>query len=246
MGFDAFQPVRQVAGHASAERRGRMGRVDMDNVERRPSARERPGHPRLLSEAALRESSLYSEQLGIRLVAGTDGELFKWFLASVLLGARISETIAEHTYRSFVRHRLLSPGRIMAAGWDRLVDPVLREGGYVRYDHKTATQILRQCATLQSEYRGSLRRLHARASDSRDLETRLDRFYGVGPVTVNIFLRELRPWWPKADPQPLPGVKAAARRLGIRLDRYGRKELAFVRLEAGLIRHRHELVSPRH
>ena len=194
-----------------------------------------------LSEAALRQSPLYSEQLGIRLAAGTDAELFKWFLASVLLGARISETIARHTYQSFARHRLLSPARILATGWDRLVNPVLREGGYVRYDHKTATRLLRQCAALQSEYRGSLRRLHRLARGRRDLEARLDRLYGVGPVTVNIFLRELRPWWTKADPEPRPDVTAAARKLRIPLGRYPRKDLTFVRLEAGLIRHRREL-----
>lgn len=201
--------------------------------------------PAGLSEAELCGSRLYSEALGIELAAGTDAELFKWFLASVLFGARIGETIACRTYRSFARHRLLSPARILAAGWDYLVNPVLREGGYVRYDNKTATAILRNCTTLRSQYRGSLRRLHQLSSDSRDLEARLDRFYGVGPVTVNIFLRELRPWWTKADPQPLPGVKAAARRLGISLERYSRKDLTFVRLEAGLIRHRRELAPVR-
>jgi hypothetical protein len=28
----------------------------------------------------------------------------------------------------------------------------------------------------------------------------------LDPVTVNIFLRELRPYWTKADPEPLPIV----------------------------------------
>ena len=199
-----------------------------------------------LTEAALRRSRLYSEELGISLAARTDAELFKWFLASVLLGARISEAIARHTYLSFARHRLLSPARILAAGWDTLVTPVLREGGYVRYDHKTATKILRNCTMLQGQYHGSLRQLHASARDCRDLETRLDLFYGIGPITVNIFLRELRPWWAKSDPEPLPCVKAAARLLGIPLGGYRRKSLAFVRLEAGLIRHRRELTLTRH
>ena len=76
------------------------------------------------------------------------------------------------------------------------------------------------------------------AADSGDLEARLDRFYGVGPVTLNIFLRELRPRWAKADPAPLPQVQAAARELGIDLSRYRRKSVAFARIEAGLIRRR--------
>ncbi len=66
-------------------------------------------------------------------------------------------------------------------------------------------------------------------------------FYGVGPVTVNIFLRELRPFWAKADPDPLPIVSRLARRLSIDLTRYKRKGLVFARVEAGLIRRRREL-----
>lgn len=194
------------------------------------------------NETTLRRSRLYSEELGIDLAANTDAELFKWLLASVLLGARISETIAKHTYRAFERHRLLAPKRILAAGWNYLVNPVMREGGYVRYDEKTSSKLLRICDRLIIEYGGSLKRVHFLAADRRDLEARLDDFYGVGPVTVNIFLRELRPRWPKADPQPLPRVKAAARSLGIDLNGYRRKSMAFARLEAGLIRQR--LVRP--
>lgn len=94
----------------------------------------------------LSKSQLYSEELGIDLSKNTDSELFKWFLASILFGTRISETIAKNTYRAFARYNLLSPRKIIAAGWDFLVYPVMREGGYVRYDGKTSTQILRDCA----------------------------------------------------------------------------------------------------
>jgi hypothetical protein len=34
----------------------------------------------------------FSHELGIELAAGRSAEIFKWFLASVLFGARISET----------------------------------------------------------------------------------------------------------------------------------------------------------
>ena len=88
-----------------------------------------------------------------------------------------------------------------------------------------------------------LRRLHDAASDAHDLEERLRAFYGVGPVTANIFLRELRPAWAKADPDPLPAVKTLAKRLRIDLARYDRKSVAFARVEAGLIRRRRELAA---
>jgi endonuclease III len=189
----------------------------------------------------LKRVQLYSEELDIELRRRTDAELFKWFLASVLFGARISETIAKNTYRAFQRYGLLAPEKILEAGWDFLVNPIMREGGYVRYDGKTSTQVLRNSETLTREYGGSLNRLHDEALDERDLEERLLRFHGVGPVTVNIFLRELRPYWRKADPEPLPVVKKLARKLKINLSEYNRKTIAFTRLEAGLIRMRREV-----
>jgi hypothetical protein len=99
---------------------------------------------------------------------------------------------------------------------------------------------LRNCRTLVDEYQGSLWRLHETARDKSDLEARLLTFHGVGPVTINIFLRELRPFWPKADPSPLPVVLTVAASFGIDLSRYRRTTLSFVRIEAGLIRMRRE------
>lgn len=184
----------------------------------------------------LKRSLLYSEELGIDLKKNSDNELFKWFLASILYGARITESIAKNTYRTFERYNLLEPQKILDAGWDFLVNPIMREGGYVRYDFKTSTKILKICETLIREYDGSLKKLHGVSRDAKDLEKRLLNFYGIGPVTMNIFLRELRPHWRKADPEPLPIVRNIAQNLGISLNEYNRKSLLFARFEAGLIR----------
>lgn len=211
------------------------------------SSRAAVGKPRVgdrssggyrLSLQELRHARLYSEELGIALRQREDGEYFKWFLASLLYGGRISETIAANTYRAFERHKLLRPQRIVASGWSYLVDPIMREGGYVRYDGRKSAQILRNCETLLATYDGSLKRLHKAASSSADLESKLQQFHGIGPVTANIFLRELRPYWRKADPEPLPVVVALAAELGIDLEAMDRTSLAFARIEAGLIRNR--------
>lgn len=191
-----------------------------------------------VSLSELAKSPLYSEELGIELGRRSDDEYFKWFLASVLFGARISETIAKNTYRSFARYGLLTPDSILAAGWDFLVNPIMREGGYVRYDGRKSTQVLADCECLRAEYEGSLTRLHERARDERNLEERLLAFYGIGPVTVNIFLRELRPYWSKARPEPLPVVRELARKYGVELDSFDVSSKTFVRIEAGLIRMR--------
>jgi hypothetical protein len=194
-----------------------------------------------ITRRALERSPLYSEELGIDLAKRTDAAYFRWFLASLLFGARISETTAKNTYRSFVRHGLISPRNIVEAGWDYLVYPVMREGGYVRYDGRKSTQVLRDCETLITDYGGSMGRLRDAARDARDLEARLLAFYGIGPITMNIFLRELRPFWAKADPDPLPAVTKLAKRLSVDLAGYPRKSLVFARVEAGLIRRRREL-----
>jgi hypothetical protein len=191
-----------------------------------------------LDARALERSRLYSEELGIDLRRRQDAEYFRWFLASLLFGGRISETIAKNTYRAFVRHGLVTPRKIVAAGWDFLVDTIMREGGYVRYDGRKSDQILHDCRALIEGYGGRLSRLAATAASGVDLEARLGTFYGIGPVTMNIFLRELRPFWAKANPEPLPMVRKLAHRFHVDLDHYPRKSLRFARIEAGLIRRR--------
>ena len=181
----------------------------------------------------MKKSKLYSEELGIDLSKGEE-EIFKWFLASILFGRRISEEIAKRTYRTFERYNILSPEKIIEAGWDELVG-ILDEGGYVRYDFSTATRLLEICEELLDRY-GSLSKLHESAKDEKDLEKKLLAFKGIGPVTVNIFLRELRPFWEKANPDVLPLVKKYAEDMGIDLDKLDRKSMTFARIEAGLIR----------
>jgi hypothetical protein len=121
----------------------------------------------------LARSPLYSEELGIDLASGRERELFLWFLASVLFGQRISETIARHTYQAFTRHGLTTPQKVLDAGWDYLVNPVMREGGYVRYDESKSRKLLSACRKLIDEYGGKMGRLHEQAADRRDLEQRL-------------------------------------------------------------------------
>ncbi|MBW2194901.1 MAG: hypothetical protein JRF37_04825 [Deltaproteobacteria bacterium] len=189
----------------------------------------------------LKRSQLYSEELDIELKRCDNAGYFEWFLASLLFGGRISEGIAKKTYRAFERHDLLTPEKILAAGQEFLVNPIMKEGGYARYDGRKSTQILRDCEMLLHNYQGSLKKLHDTSRDNADLEARLLVFYGVGPVTVNIFLRELRPYWQKADPMPLPIVYDMAKRVGVDLDRFNRKTVTFTRIEAGLIRLKRQL-----
>jgi len=166
----------------------------------------------------------YSEEFGLDLSKPEDR--FKWFLASLLFAKRISAEIAKKTYHRFEEEGLTTMEDILAAGWDRLVQ-VLDSGGYVRYDFSTASNLLSIMTELKEKY-GSLEELHRQSSGPRNLERRLQEFKGVGPVGVNIFLRELRGIWEKAKPKPSKmAIKVAQR---ICLEDVGSYESALVRL----------------
>jgi len=155
----------------------------------------------------------YAPALDINLASMEPDEIFKWFLASVLFGARIGEDIAMNTYKEFGKAGVLSPDAILETGWQGLVD-ILDRGGYVRYDFKTATKLLEVMGALKTKYEGDLNRLHFFAQDERDLEERLQGLgKGIGLVTVNIFLRELRDIWEKAEPPLSEPALLAARNL---------------------------------
>jgi len=152
----------------------------------------------------------YSRELGIDLTGGDRAEIFRWFLASKLFGARISAEIAMRTFREFERRGVVTPERILATGWDGLVS-ILDAGGYARYDFSTATRLLAITEALIRSYGGDLNALHKLARDSTDLERLIKGLgAGIGDVTVTIFLRELRTVWPKARPVLSPPALLAS------------------------------------
>ena len=157
----------------------------------------------------------FSKQLEIDTASPDPQALFAWFLTAVLFGAPIGETTVLRTSRRFAEAGVLSAQKVLATGWDGLVR-LLDEGGYVRYDFKTATKLLEICGAFQREYGGDLNRLHASATDPNDLETRLRALgKGIGPVTAQIFLRELRGFWGHAGASLSPLALLAANRLGL-------------------------------
>lgn len=157
----------------------------------------------------------YPEILGIDILTGKDEEIFKWFLASILFGAPITEASVIKTYKCFEKYGVLTPRKILETGWDGLVR-ILDEGSYTRYDFKTADKLLEVMQNLIKKYNGSLNRLHDEALNPHDLEMKIrDLGKGIGSVTVSIFLRELRDLWEKANPNPTSLIVTAAENLGI-------------------------------
>ena len=139
-------------------------------------------------------SGISAKELGIDISQG-EGELFKWFIASFLFGTRIQQDIAADTYRVIVeKHKRDTPRKLCNCSWQELVD-MLGEGRYVRYDKSTAERLLKLCNKLNSEYGGKLGSLREQSKDRKELEKRLAEFEGIGPKTVEIFMREAETVW---------------------------------------------------
>jgi hypothetical protein len=167
-----------------------------------------------IADVLSRYGGRFAMELGIDLRSGPEARQ-KWFLAAILYGARISGQLAARTYRVFAAHGSWSPEVILAQGWDNLVI-LLDEGGYARYDFKTATKLLKVMGSLKERYQGSLERLHDLSKSYEDLEGRLRALgSGIGPATVNIFLRELRGIWTRATPPLGPLAQQAGEYLGL-------------------------------
>lgn len=138
------------------------------------------------------KKKIYSKDLGIDLKSRKEEEIFKWFLTCLLFGKPIQQEVAKRTYFEFEKEKILTPEKILKAGWDKLVE-ILDRGGYVHYDFSTATKLLDICKELKEKY-GSLTTLLKKAKNKKDLAKRLQEFKGIGPVTTRIFLRDLKTW----------------------------------------------------
>lgn len=132
--------------------------------------------------------------LGIEIEKG-EKELFKWFIASFLFGKRIQRDIAAEAYRVIVgRHGCDTPTKLGNCSRRALVC-MLGEARYVRYDESTAERLIKLCDRLNREYGGALGGIREQSKDRKELERRLAEFEGVGPKTVEIFMREAEKVW---------------------------------------------------
>ncbi|MGC8850856.1 MAG: hypothetical protein ACP5O3_01320 [Candidatus Micrarchaeia archaeon] len=192
-------------------------------------------------EIASRVGKRYSEELGIDVDSGKAGEAFKWLLASVLFCAPIRESTAAKTYRVFEREGVLTPKKILEVGWEGLVG-MLDEGGYTRYDFKTADKLLELAANLQEKWGGDLNALRAASKTREELERNLKALArGVGDLTASLFLREMRAAW-GVEPTHSSYEEAGARALGIkslhcleeRLLKRGWSKAEIIKLETAL------------
>jgi hypothetical protein len=131
----------------------------------------------------------FSSELGLDLDR-RPGDIERWFLAATLFGNRISASIAVRTYRTLARAGVRTVPDVHQRSWDDLVE-LLDQGGYRRYDFRTATRLQQLAGTLDTAWGGRVARLLAECRTAARLEAALDDLPGWGPVTVRLFLREL-------------------------------------------------------
>jgi endonuclease III len=129
--------------------------------------------------------------LGIRLDQDDEHAMFKWLIASFLMGKRVRSQLAVNAYKVIVeKHERDTPRKLGMCTHSQLVE-MLGEGGYARYDESTAERLLKLSKKLSSEYGGKVKNM-VRASENRaDFEQRLAEFEGIGPKTVEIFMRDV-------------------------------------------------------
>ena len=139
----------------------------------------------------MKQKNIYAKDLDIDLSSKQEAAYFKWFLACLLFGKPIQQEVAKRTYFEFLNEGLTNPDAILRAGWDKLVE-VLDRGHYVRYDFSTATKLLDVSKALKEKY-GTITNLLKQSKTIDDLSSRLQEFKGVGPKTVEIFLRDMKP-----------------------------------------------------
>ncbi len=131
----------------------------------------------------------HAEDFELDVLRGDD-DLFKWFLLSYLFGKPIQSTVAAKTWRVFIDHQLDTPWAILKISEHSLVSR-LRQGGYTRYQHVMARALRTCCQQLIDFYEGSLTLMIDSSLDQDELSKRLQKLYGVGPKTAEIFMREL-------------------------------------------------------
>jgi len=138
--------------------------------------------------------SKHISALDLNIHLGKDDEqaLFKWLIASFLMGKRIRSGIAADAYKVIVdKHQRDTPRKLAACTHGDLVK-MLGEGGYARYDESTAARLLKLSKKLNEEYGGKILNMREASEDRLDFEKRLADFEGIGPKTVEIFLRDAR------------------------------------------------------
>ncbi|SDA56283.1 hypothetical protein SAMN03159443_01386 [Pseudomonas sp. NFACC15-1] len=134
--------------------------------------------------------SVTAADLGINVEDPSGHGLYKWLLASFLIGKRIRSSVAVEAYRNLVdRNGLDTPDKLAGCSHRDLVR-YLGQAGYARYDESTARRLHCLATRMSGELDAQLSALSNGGLDISTFRRWLLGFEGVGPKTVEIFMRE--------------------------------------------------------
>ncbi|MFF3489754.1 endonuclease [Streptomyces sp. NPDC002795] len=173
-----------------------------------------PGDKKLLRVLLDSQGQTYAAEADIRL-KNTPQPLYRTLVLASLLSARIRAPVSVATARALYDAGLRDPRTMAEATWQQRVD-ALGEGGYRRYDERTATQLGDGARMVLDDWGGDLRRMRERADgDENEMRALLRRTPGLGPTGVSIFLREVQDIWPEYAPYLDTKALQGAQRLGL-------------------------------
>lgn len=116
---------------------------------------------------------------------------FKWLVTSFLMGKGIQGGIAAKAYQVIIdKHQRDTPRKLSHCSHHELV-AMLGEAHYVLYDETVMSRLLALAHKLNNEYAGTLGNIVEASTDRREFEKRLFAFEGIGPKTVEFFVREM-------------------------------------------------------
>jgi endonuclease III len=130
----------------------------------------------------------HPEDFGLDVMSG-DADLFRWFLLTYLLGKPIQSTVAVRTWQLFIDRKVDIPWAILQMSDTQLV-ALLHRGGYTRYQHVMTHALKIAMKQLVDFYEGSLQQMIEESYDEAELSKRLQKIFGVGPKTAEIFMRD--------------------------------------------------------
>lgn len=155
----------------------------------------------------------YSTGLGIDVDAG-DAQIERWFLAATLFGTRTSAAAAERTFRVLGDAGVARIGQARCIAREDLIT-CLGRGGYGCYDTRAAALLQSLHDVIGERYDGRAAMIGQRFPAYPAVRAALGMLPSWGPVTIQLFLRELRGTWPGAQPPLDQRAEYAARHLGL-------------------------------
>ena len=141
----------------------------------------------------MQHKSIRARELGLDLSKNNEVQLFEWLLACLLFGRPIRQSIAKRAHQLMLQADVTSLDKLLDIEWDKLV-AILDDAHYVHYDYSMATQLQDVARSIKQRF-GSVKGLLKMSPDIDSLQANLLSFRGIGPVTAQIFIKGIAPFW---------------------------------------------------